>query len=223
MLEVDQVHYHYPDADIDADFHIAEGEALALMGPSGCGKSTVLALIAGFLDPLEGDIRFQGRSLLPLKPADRPLTQLFQAHNLFPHLRVWQNLGLGIDPGLKLDASQHQRIEEALEQVGLGGFARRMPDELSGGQQQRVALARCLLRDRPLLLLDEPFSALDTDTRQEMIGLIDSVRKRLSLTLLLTTHLQQDAIAPRRDGLSHAPYQCEGDVTVAISCCVAVV
>lgn len=195
MLEVKQVCYQYPEAQVSADFQVDRGGALALMGPSGCGKSTVLALIAGFLVPHSGDILLDGESLLALKPADRPLTQLFQAHNLFPHLRVWQNLGLGIDPGLRLQASQRQQIDDVLVQVGLDGYGQRRPDELSGGQQQRVALARCLLRNRPLLLLDEPFSALDAALRQEMIELVNTVRERQSVTLVLTTHQEQDALA----------------------------
>lgn len=204
MLDVDKLEYRYPEARIHADFRLEEGAALALMGPSGCGKSTVLNLIAGFLEPLSGDIRFQGRSLTGLTPSERPLTQLFQAHNLFPHLPVWQNLGLGIDPGLKLGEIDRRRISAVLDDVGLDGYEQRMPNQLSGGQQQRVALARCLLRNRPLLLLDEPFSALDAALRDEMIDLVRHIHNRQSLTLLLTTHRQEDAVA-----LNAAIYQME--------------
>ncbi len=195
MLEVKNVIYHYPEADIRASFQLQQGHSMALMGPSGCGKTTILNLISGLLNPAEGDIRFNGRSLLGIRPAERPITMLFQAHNLFPHLSVWQNLALGIDPGLKISATDRQRIDSALEWISMSGFAKRFPDELSGGQQQRVALARCLLRNRPLLLLDEPFSALDQSLRSEMISLIRQLQQQQMLTLLVSTHQLQDAEA----------------------------
>jgi len=195
MLEVENILYRYPQADIQADFQLQSGHSLALMGPSGCGKTTVLNLISGLLDPVRGDILFNGHSLLRVKPAERPITILFQAHNLFPHLTVWQNLALGIDPGLKVSATDRQRIDAALDWISMPGFAKRFPDELSGGQQQRVALARCLLRNRPLLLLDEPFSALDQSLRAEMISLIRQLQQQQSLTLVISTHQLQDAEA----------------------------
>ncbi|MGI9319423.1 MAG: ATP-binding cassette domain-containing protein [bacterium] len=195
MLEVKNLSYRYPEADIDADFQVPTGRSIVLMGPSGCGKTTILNLIAGLLKPSGGEIRFKGQSLLPLKPAERPVTFLFQAHNLFPHLTVWQNLALGIDPGLKVSAEDQQNIASALDWISMPEFARRHPDELSGGQQQRVALARCLLRNRPLLLLDEPFSALDQSLRSDMIKLILQLQQKQSLTLVIATHQSQDAEA----------------------------
>lgn len=195
MLEVKNIHYRYPEARIRADFSVAAGASVALMGPSGCGKTTVLNLISGLLTPDSGDIRFNDRSLLSLEPAARPVTFLFQAHNLFPHLTVWQNLALGIDPGLKISPTDNQNIDKALAWISMPGFAQRFPSELSGGQQQRVALARCLLRNRPLLLLDEPFSALDQALRSEMISLIRELQAQQSLTLVIATHQPQDAKA----------------------------
>ena len=195
MLEVIDIRYRYPEADIGADFSVARGASVALMGPSGCGKTTVLNLISGLLKPDSGDINFDGKSLLALKPSDRPVTFLFQAHNLFPHLTVWQNLALGIDPGLKISSTDKQAIDNALEWISMPGFAHRFPGELSGGQQQRVALARCLLRNRPVLLLDEPFSALDQALRLEMINLIRELQAQQSLTLVIATHQHQDAEA----------------------------
>lgn len=195
MLEVENIHYRYPEASIRADFSVAKGASVALMGPSGCGKTTVLNMISGLLTPDSGDIRFSDRSLLTLEPSHRPVTFLFQAHNLFPHLTVWQNLALGIDPGLKISPADNQNIDNALEWISMPGFAQRFPGELSGGQQQRVALARCLLRNRPLLLLDEPFSALDQALRSEMINLIRELQAQQSLTLVVATHQRQDAEA----------------------------
>ncbi len=195
MLEIKQLVFHYPQAHIATSFSVAPGKSAALMGPSGSGKTTVLNLIAGFLKPDKGDICFDGQSLLALKPAQRPLTFLFQAHNLFPHLTVWQNLAIGINPTLKLSAEQKSDLFRALEWVSLPGFESRLPTDLSGGQQQRVALARCLLRKRPILLLDEPFSALDQSLREEMIALIKKLQQQQNLSLVLATHQLQDAVA----------------------------
>ena len=148
----------------------------ALIGPSGGGKTTLLHAIAGFARPIAGTLVFDGYDLLPLGP-ERPLTLLFQEHNLFPHLSAAQNVGIGISPNLRLNAAQTAAVAGALARVGLPGLGNRMPAELSGGQRQRVALARALVRDRPLMLLDEPFSALDPGLRRDMIGLVDALRR----------------------------------------------
>ena len=195
MLEIDNVRFDYPEAVIRANFTIASGDPAVLMGASGSGKSTLLNLIAGFLVPTHGEVRFDGHSLLGIAPAARPLTYLFQAHNLFPHLTVWQNLAIGLHPGMRLCAAQHEAVDQALTWMSLQEFARRKPPSLSGGQQQRVALARCLVRNRPLLLLDEPFSGLDDALRAEMLSLIAALQKTRALTVLLTTHQQRDAEA----------------------------
>jgi len=195
MLKLDSIRYAFPQAQIEISFQVERGHSVALMGSSGSGKTTILNLIAGFLQPDQGDILFGGRSLLTLKPAQRPLTYLFQAHNLFPHLNVAENLGLGINPGLKLDQDQQQKISAALQWVAMEGFEKRRPSELSGGQQQRVALARCLLRQQPILLLDEPFSALDRSLRTELTELIVRLQHAQDLCIVLATHQPEDAQA----------------------------
>ena len=144
-------------------------------------------------------MRFDGRSLAGIKPAERPLTYLLQAHNLFPHLSVRQNLAIGLHPGMRLSAEQNAAIEQALEWVALADFAERKPDSLSIGQQQRVALARCFARKRPLLLLDEPFSGLDDTLRAEILSLILRLQEKRALTLLIATHQRRDAEALRAD------------------------
>lgn len=215
MLELDNLRFTYPQARdarrtagedsasagaiVQANFRIARGRSAALMGGSGCGKSTILNLIAGFLQPQHGEARFDRRSLLGLAPAQRPLTYLFQTHNLFPHLNVRQNIAIGLHPGMRLSAPQNAAVAQVLEWVCLPEFAARNPSSLSGGQQQRVALARCLARclagNRPLLLLDEPFNGLDETLRAQMSARILALQKTHSLTVLITTHQPQDAAA----------------------------
>jgi thiamine transport system ATP-binding protein len=118
---------------------------------------------------------------------------LFQDHNLFAHLDVTANVGLGIDPGLRLSAADRERVRTALAEVGLAAFEHRKPAELSGGERQRVALARCLVRDRPILLLDEPFAALGPRMRRDMLDMVDALRRNHGLTVLMVTHSPADA------------------------------
>lgn len=165
----------------------------AILGKSGSGKSTLLNVIAGFLHAESGALLWQQESLLNVPANQRPVTTLFQQHNLFTHLSVEQNVGLGISPYLKLNKQDSKNISLALEEVGLEGYATRRANKLSGGEQQRVALARCLLRDQPILLLDEPFSALDESTRHEMIELTQNVIREHQLCVVMVTHNKDDA------------------------------
>ncbi len=195
MFECRSLAFRHPgaDAEITADFSLDKGESLALMGPSGCGKTTVLNLVAGFLQPQSGDIIIDGHSLLPLKPVERPLTYLFQSDNLFPHLSAWENVALGVHPGLRISVAEREAIDDALEQVGLRGLEDALPTRLSGGQRQRVALARCIVRRRLLLLLDEPFSGLDRDRRNDILAIIRTLKDTLRLHLIIATHQEDDA------------------------------
>ena len=164
------------------------GERVAVIGESGAGKSTLLNLIAGFEFPHQGEIWLNDKNHTRSAPYERPVSMLFQENNLFPHLTVQQNLALGLKPSLKLTALEREKIEQVACSVGLGDYLQRLPNSLSGGQKQRVALARCLLRDKPILLLDEPFSALDQKLRVEMLVLIAKLCDEKHLTLLLVTH-----------------------------------
>ncbi|MBX2836602.1 MAG: ATP-binding cassette domain-containing protein [Gammaproteobacteria bacterium] len=166
----------------------------AVLGKSGSGKSTLLNLIAGFLKPDSGELYWQEHSLLNFSASARPVTSLFQQHNLFSHLTVQQNIGLGVNPNLKLNSTDLDNIDEVLREVGLEDFSTQRADTLSGGEQQRVALARCLLRNQPILLLDEPFSALDEATRFDMLELTSKVIKNHQLCVVLVTHNTDDAI-----------------------------
>lgn len=177
--------------DIDLNTH----GIYALLGRSGSGKSTLLNVIAGFLKASSGAIAWQKQTLNDLEPAQRPITTLFQDHNLFSHLTVVQNIGLGISPNLKLQPAQTENLHAVLGKVGLTGYEKKLPGSLSGGEQQRVALARCLLRRQPILLLDEPFSALDATTRQEMITLLQEVIDSYKPCVLMVTHDAADADA----------------------------
>src|SRR6516164_8917436 len=179
MLELAEATFRYEDLVMRFDLRVERGECVAVIGPSGAGKSTMLALIAGFEAPLSGRIRIEGSDVTALPPARRPVTSLFQEHNLFPHLSAAENVGLGIDPGLRLDAAARASVSAALDHVGLAGFEARLPGQLSGGERQRVALARSLVRNRPLLLLDEPFAALGPAQRREMLDLVNALARDL--------------------------------------------
>ena len=188
MIRLDSVFLADDTLPMSFDLQVAAGERIAIVGPSGAGKSTLLNLIAGFVLPTQGNIWLNGENHTRSAPYERPVSMLFQENNLFPHLTVQQNLALGLKTSLKLTALEQEQIERVADAVGLTSFLSRLPNSLSGGQKQRVALARCLLRDKPILLLDEPFSALDPELRLEMLNLIDELCHNKKLTLLLVTH-----------------------------------
>ncbi|WP_262272719.1 MULTISPECIES: thiamine ABC transporter ATP-binding protein [Microvirga] len=192
MLVIDNCRLTWPDFTADYSLSVPTGNLCAVIGPSGGGKTTLLHMIAGFERPERGTLTFDGRDLLPLEPAKRPVAIVFQDHNLFPHLSVAQNVGLGLRPSLRLSAEERALVGEMLDAVGLAGFDERRPGEMSGGQRQRVALARALVSGRPLILLDEPFSSLDPALRRDMILLVDALRRRRSVTILMTIHTPED-------------------------------
>ena len=193
MLELRGVGFRYENMEMRFDLAVAAGECIAVIGPSGAGKSTLLALVAGFEKPASGRILVAGRDVTGDSPAARPVTSLFQEHNLFAHLTAAENVGLGIDPGLRLDAAGHAKVGEALAHVGLSGLEGRLPGQLSGGERQRVALARSLVRNRPLLLLDEPFAALGPAQRREMLDLVNAIARERGFTVLFVSHQPDDA------------------------------
>ncbi|MCA0271917.1 MAG: ATP-binding cassette domain-containing protein [Proteobacteria bacterium] len=211
MLQLENVTVTQDDFRLAADLTIREGARVAVIGPSGAGKSTLLSVIAGFYPPASGRVLWQDRDLTDLPPGDRPLSILFQDQNLFPHLTVAENVGLGIRSDLRLSPEDRGRVAEALERVGLSGMGDRRPGTLSGGQQSRVALARVLLRARPLMLLDEPFDALGPALRAEMLDLVAEIAGAMGATVLMVSHNPADAlrIAPETillaDGRAHPP------------------
>ena len=216
MLTLDKILIEQDDFSLSADFAIAETARVALLGASGAGKSTLLSTLAGFLAPRRGRVLWRGTDITDLAPGERPLSILFQDQNLFPHLSVAQNLGLGISPKLRLARADHAKIAAALDRVGLSGLGDRRPATLSGGQQSRVALARCLLRARPLLLLDEPFAALGPALKSDMLALVAEIATEQGTTVLMVSHDPADAIAlcPQTvlvaEGIAHPPAATAG-------------
>ncbi|MHC9235742.1 thiamine ABC transporter ATP-binding protein [Pseudooceanicola sp. 502str34] len=193
MLRLDHLTLQQGEFSLTADLSLPPGSRCALIGPSGAGKSTLLNAIAGFLPPLTGRILWEDRDLTPLAPAARPVAMLFQDGNLFPHLDIARNVALGLKPNLRLTPDDHARVRVALARVGLDGLGDRRPGALSGGQQSRAALARVLVQNRPLLLLDEPFAALGPALRAEMLALVRAVVEETGATLLMVTHAPEDA------------------------------
>ncbi len=193
MLTLEKLTYLYEHLPMRFDLHIQPGERVAVLGPSGAGKSTLLSLIAGFLPAASGRLLLAGEDHTATPPAKRPVSMLFQENNLFAHLTVAQNIGLGLNPGLRLNGEQKRQLAQIAAQVGLEEHLQRLPSQLSGGQRQRAALSRCLVRQRPILLLDEPFSALDPALRSEMLQLLQNVCHQRQLTLLMVSHNLDDA------------------------------
>jgi thiamine transport system ATP-binding protein len=193
MLRLEGMELAQGDFRLRADWQVAPGEKVALIGPSGAGKSSLLSAIAGFFPPVGGRVLWNGQDIGQLPPGDRPLTILFQDQNLFPHLTLAQNVAMGLRPDLRLTREQTQRVDQVLERVGLQGLGPRKPAQLSGGQIGRAALARALLRSRPLLLLDEPFAALGPALKADMLDLVAEVTAETGATLLMVTHDPADA------------------------------
>lgn len=174
------------------DCVIPAGQIVAVVGASGSGKSTLFNVIAGFEEPEQGTVNILGEDMAGRLPAERPVSVIFQEHNLFAHLDAATNVGFGVSPALRLSAADRAKVADALKRVGLDGFGGRLPPTLSGGERQRVALARALVRHRPLLLLDEPFAALDPGMRAEMRELLRDLHDEEGNTILMITHHPDD-------------------------------
>ena len=194
MLELDGLVLAQDGFRLTADWRVEPGRRVAVIGPSGAGKSTLLSAVAGFFAPVSGAVRWNGADLAGVAPGVRPVSILFQDQNLFPHLTLAQNLGLGVRADLRLSAAEDARVEAALRRVGLAGLGARKPGQLSGGQAGRAALARALLRARPVLLLDEPFAALGPGLKADMLTLVAEVAAESAATVLMVTHDPKDAV-----------------------------
>ena len=183
----------------DIELTIEPGEFFSLLGPSGCGKTTTLRMIAGFEQPTDGQILFDGRDLVAVPPHRRPVNTVFQSYALFPHLSVEDNIAYGLrwrrggSPAVD-KAERRRRVGEAVELVRLGGLEQRRPAQLSGGQQQRVALARALVLPPKVLLLDEPLGALDAKLRKDLQGDLAALQRDVGITFVYVTHDQEEAL-----------------------------
>lgn len=197
MLELADLTKKYDNGDgvEHINLKVYEGEIVTLLGPSGCGKSTILRTIGGFLDITEGDILIAGESIASLPPEKRPTAMVFQSYNLWPHMTIYENLAFGLKLR-KTPADQIKNmITNMLELVSMSGTEKKYPGQLSGGQQQRIAIARSLLLRPKLLLLDEPFSALDAKIRQQMREELKKIQQDLGITVVFVTHDQEEAMA----------------------------
>ena len=179
----------------DVSLHAARGSFVVLLGPSGCGKSTLLRVLAGLEDATSGRIELAGRDVARLPPAARGISMVFQSYALFPHLSVAENIVFGLRARRVPAAERAARLAQAAELVGLGKLLERRPAQLSGGQQQRVALARALAPSPKLLLLDEPFSSLDAETRGRLVGEVRGILRDAGQTALMVTHDPEEAEA----------------------------
>ncbi|KMW60275.1 Putrescine transport ATP-binding protein PotA [Candidatus Rhodobacter oscarellae] len=190
----------------DVSVDIEEGEFFSLLGPSGCGKSTTLRMIAGFESITSGEIELDGQGVSALPPEKRDIGFVFQNYAIFPHMNVFENIAFGLRLRKLSETEIKQKVGAALEQVGMAGLEHRMQREMSGGQQQRVALARVLVTEPRILLLDEPLSALDKNLREEMKFWIKELQANLGITTIYVTHDQgealtmSDRIAVMKDG-----------------------
>ncbi|MDL2315952.1 spermidine/putrescine ABC transporter ATP-binding protein PotA [Desulfovibrio sp. OttesenSCG-928-A18] len=177
------------------NLEIANGEFLTLLGPSGCGKTTILRLISGFESPSRGELLLNGQDITGTPPEKRQVNTVFQNYALFPHMTVWDNVAFGLKMQRLPKTEVNWRVAEVLRRVHMDALADRKPSQLSGGQQQRVAIARAIVNNPLVLLLDEPFSALDFKLRKQMQLEIKHLQRQLGITFVFVTHDQEEAFA----------------------------
>lgn len=194
---VEGVTKKYPNGDGVEDINLAiyEGEILTLLGPSGCGKTTILRIIGGFNDVDAGKVIIDGKDVVRLPPEKRPTAMVFQSYNLWPHMTVYENLAFGLKLRKVPKAQIRKEIADVLEMVRMKEMEKKYPGQLSGGQQQRVAIARSLLLKPSVLLLDEPFSALDAKIRMQMREELKRIQAELNITVVFVTHDQEEAMS----------------------------
>ncbi|WDR03297.1 ABC transporter ATP-binding protein [Devosia algicola] len=197
VLKIDNVSKFFGTTRAVDDFSLTveDGELVCLLGPSGSGKSTLLRMVGGFAQPTAGSITIDGEEITRLPPEQRPTGMVFQSHALWTHMNVFKNLAFGLKLRKLPKEDIDRKVEEVLELVGLSGYGGRLTHQLSGGQQQRVALARSLVLEPKILLLDEPFASLDQHLRERLREEVRDIQQRLNITTLFVTHGQDEALA----------------------------
>jgi ABC-type Fe3+/spermidine/putrescine transport system ATPase subunit len=195
LIRVGKVYDNGTPAVVDFSLAVAKGEFIAFLGPSGCGKTTTLRMIAGFETLTSGDIFIRGRRINDLPPEKRPTSMIFQNYALFPHMSVRANVGYGLDVKGLPKPERDAKVDRILETLGLTAFGDQKPGRLSGGQRQRIALARSLVVEPDILLLDEPLGALDANLRKLIQNELKILQKTLGITFVFVTHAQSEALA----------------------------
>jgi len=196
LIELKNIIKVFDDTEVlkNISLYINENEFLTLLGPSGCGKSTILRLIAGFETPTSGELYFEDENLVNVEPYERKVNTVFQKYALFPHLNVFDNIAFGLKIKNMDSVEIGNKVKKVLELVNLSGFEKRSIDSLSGGQQQRIAIARAIVNEPKVLLLDEPLAALDLKLRKEMQLELKNMQRELGITFLYVTHDQEEAL-----------------------------
>ncbi len=196
IIELNNISKQYDGVDVleDINLYIRRNEFLTLLGPSGCGKTTTLRIIGGFEQPSTGDIIFEGNKINDVPPFKRQINTVFQKYALFPHMNVFENIAFGLKIKKVPKDEIKDRVQRILKLVNLSGYEKRDVDSLSGGQQQRIAIARALVNEPKVLLLDEPLGALDLKLRKDMQMELKNMQKRVGITFIYVTHDQEEAL-----------------------------
>lgn len=195
-IQIENLNKHFGENHVvnNISLSINPGEFISFLGPSGCGKTTILRMIAGFETIDSGDIKIDGESVVDLPPHKRKVNTVFQHYALFPHLNVFDNVAYGLRAKNVNKSEIRETVEDALRMVQLEGFENRMPAQMSGGQKQRVSIARAIVNKPPVLLLDEPLTALDMKLRKEMRYELRNIQQKLGITFIYVTHDQEEAM-----------------------------
>jgi len=193
MLSVNNIKFSWSiKENFNFNLSIMKGEVVTIEGPSGIGKSTLINLISGFLKPESGEISWCKKRIDTLQPNERPTSTIFQNNNLFEHLSCFDNVCLGVSSNLKISSREKENINNLFSELGITKIMERMPNEISGGQEARVSIIRALMTKKPILLLDEPVSSLDQETREETLKIIKKTSKKYNLTLVIVSHHRDD-------------------------------
>ena len=193
MLSLNNVQFSWSiEEKFEFNISIKKGEVVTIEGPSGVGKSTLINLISGFLVPERGEILWLNKRIDNLQPNERPTSTIFQNNNLFEHLSCFDNVCLGISANLNISSREKENITSLFSELGITKIMERMPNEISGGQEARVSIIRSLMTKKPILLLDEPVSSLDQETREETLKIIKNTSEKYNLTLVIVSHHRDD-------------------------------